>query len=454
MRLRSIGWLIPTFCLLLAACASSESGPAAWIDQPLNGSEFALEPIAITAHASDSDGVASFDFFVDGALAGTMAVEGGRLADASWEWNPDRAGEFSLTVVPVDKRGNRGEAAEAIVLIADLSQADDNVLSQVPVQTTVDAAIEKIECLPGQTVALTLKISSVAGIESFTVFNTVIQAELSETYEAPLPTDILKTVQVTEPILDPVDRYHRWGLQVHVPGEVGPMFTYAIEPNDRCPGHHMLELDPNVTPDVLLEQVQARQNVTCRQGPDTIFEARGYLLAGETATASGKLENGNWLQVQLPPSNQLCWIAANLLDYDPGLVSSLPAVAPPPTPVAVPTATPTLVPDTAAPSITGVSVNPALILTAGAGCPAYSRTTTVQATVTDNVGVAQVRADWVIGGESGQVMLTNTGGSLFEAAIGPVNTTGVLSITVSARDEASNNSSSGAPAVTVQNCIE
>lgn len=445
---------MPMVLLLLAACGSSGSGPAAWIDQPLNGTRYSLEPLTVTVHASDSDGIASFDFFVDGTRVGTMAAEGGRLADASWEWSPERAGEFSLTVIPVDMRGNRGEAAQTVVLIADLTQPGDTTLSQVPVQATVNAAIEKIECLPGQTVALTLNISSVAGIESFTVYNTVIQAEHSETFQAPLPTEIIETVQVTEPILDPVDRYHRWGLRVHVPGEVGPIFTYAVEPNDRCPGHHTLALDPNATPDLQLEQVQARQNATCRLGPDAAFEARGYLLAGESAKAGGKLTDGSWLQVELPPSNQLCWIAASLLDFDPGLISSLPAVAPPPTPAAAPSATPTLIQDTAAPTISGVSVNPALILTAGAGCPAYSRTTTVQATVTDDTGVGQVRAEWSIGGESGQVTLSSAGGSLFEGVIGPVNTTGVLSITVRAWDGASNTSSSSAPAVTVQNCIE
>lgn len=453
MKSPSITALALAWLVLLAACSGAGSGPTAWIDQPLNGSQFGLESVLVTAHASGSEGVGGFEFYVDGNLVRTMQAEGDRLAEASWEWAPDQAGNFTLEVIPLDGRGERGQAAQTRVIIADLSNVNDTALIDVPIQATVEAAIETIECLPGQTIALTLRMASVAGIESFSVWNTVIQAEYGETFQQPFPTEVVKTVQVTEPILDPVDRDHRWGLQVHVPGEVAPTFTYTLEPGGLCAGHHQLEMDTQVTPTVHLELVQARQNATCRFGPAAAFEARGYLLQGESARAAGRLADGSWLQVELPPGNQPCWIASNLLDFDPGLPGTLPVLAAPPLPATL-TPTPTTAPDTSPPQIGGVSTSPALILTAGNGCPAYSRTTTVQATVTDDVQVAQVYAAWSIGAESGQVTLSNVGANQFEGVIGPVSTTGTLSISVQALDGAGNSSSSSAPAVTVQNCIE
>ncbi|TFH33260.1 MAG: hypothetical protein E4G99_11675 [Anaerolineales bacterium] len=453
MRFRRLSWLAPLLVVVLASCTSSASGPRAWIDQPLDGSQLPREPLAITAHAADSDGVSTFEFYLNDELVQTIAAQGGRFGEASWEWEPSQPGEFTIRVVPIDSQGNLGQAAQAHVRIAELDQGDLIDLSQAQVQETVKVAIESIECLTGQTVAVDIEISSPVGIESYMVFNTVIQAEYMETFQPPLPITISKTVQVTEPILDPIARYHRWGLKVDTPGEVAPIYAYAVEPNDRCPGHYKYELADEQPSTVDLDQVKARQNATCRQGPEAGFEPAGYLMQDELAAAVGKLANQSWIQVRLPASNQICWIVANLLEFDPGLLDVLPPVAPPPLPVPdISTVTPIL--DTTSPVIAGVGVNPALILTQGSGCSAYSRTTAVQATVTDNVGVDLVNANWSVGGESGQVTLVHVTGDIFEGVVGPVNTTGTLNISVWARDEAGNSNSASAPGVTVQNCIE
>jgi len=440
---------------VLVSCSPGNHGPSAWIDQPLNGMELALEPVVVTAHASDSDGVSTFEFYLNDELVGTMAAQGDRLGEASWEWEPSQPGEFTIRVVPIDSQGNRGQAAETLVLIADLDSGDVIDLSQAPVQGTVKAAIGSIECLAGQTVAVTFDILSPLGIDSYTVWSTVIQAEHNETFQPPLPTSISKTVEVTEPVLDKVNRSHQWGLEVNIPGQVAPLYTYAMEPNDRCSGHYKYELAGEGSPLVDLDKVKAKQNATCRRGPDGVFEPGGYLMQGDAAQAIGRLADQSWFQVRLPDSSQICWIAANLLEFDPDLLASLPPVASPPLPVtAEPVVTDTPTPDTVSPIISGVSTNPSLILTQGGGCPAYSRTTIVQATVTDNVGVDLVQATWSVGAESGQISLFRADGDIFEGTVGPVNTVGTLNINVSARDAAGNSSSASAPAVTVQNCVE
>jgi len=443
---KSLGFAV--FCVfVIASCTSSPSGPAAWIDQPLDGSQLKLEPVAVTAHASDSDGVSTFEFYIDDELVQTLSAGGDRLGEASWQWDPTQPGEFTIRVVPIDSQGNRGEEAQAVVVIT----GETVDLPQAPVQEVLTAAIEKIECLSGQTVAITINISSALGIESYGVWNTVLDAEYTETFQAPLPTIISQTVQITEPIQDEIDRGHQWGLEVNLPGQSAPTYTYTMEPNDRCPEHFKTVLSEEQPTTIDLGKVEAKQNTSCRQGPDGLFEISGYLLQGESADALGKLADESWFQVQMPETLYICWIAADQLDFDPGLLDTIPAVDPPPLPVII-TDTPT--PDTIGPVVGGLSTDPSLILTQSGGCPAYSRTTTVQATVTDNVGVTLVNASWNVGGQSGQVSLVRVDGNIFQGVIGPVNNTGTLNITVSAWDGAGNSSSAGAPSVTVQNCIE
>ena len=40
--------------ILLASCGQSAPGPNTWLDRPLEGMHFAIEPIILHAHASDA----------------------------------------------------------------------------------------------------------------------------------------------------------------------------------------------------------------------------------------------------------------------------------------------------------------------------------------------------------------------------------------------------------------
>ncbi len=88
--------LVLVLGLLLAACApSSTQGPAAWIDQPLDGSVLPLGPQEVTAHASDGDGVTSLEFYVDGTLLVHAPAGGGVLEHATAGWDPSRPGIYT-----------------------------------------------------------------------------------------------------------------------------------------------------------------------------------------------------------------------------------------------------------------------------------------------------------------------------------------------------------------------
>jgi len=119
-----------------------------------------------------------------------------------------------------------------------------------------------------------------------------------------------------------------------------------------------------------------------------------------------------------------------------------------------PTPTPTVPPlDTTPPDIVNPQAEPDEILKEGPGCPAYSRTTTVSATVTDAGGVASVVARWNLGSDSEEVAMTFSGGDVYEAVLGPFNSTGQLLIVIVAWDQAGNTAQVGPLTVQVDQCV-
>ena len=105
---------------LVGCAASSTQGPMAWLDEPLDGAALPLEPTELMAHASDADGVASFEFYVNGALLVRSPAAGGMLADATVGWNPSAPGVYTITARATDNQGNVGPEATAVVTVGEL----------------------------------------------------------------------------------------------------------------------------------------------------------------------------------------------------------------------------------------------------------------------------------------------------------------------------------------------
>jgi len=125
----------------------------------------------------------------------------------------------------------------------------------------------------------------------------------------------------------------------------------------------------------------------------------------------------------------------------------------PPPPQTEPPAPPPPAVDTTAPIFYYADASPDEILIAGNGCPSYERIVTVTAEVGDEGGMGNVLAHWNIDGtESGQVTLSEAG-SGYSGTIGPVNTVGVMQISLIANDVSGNSAQSGTVIVTVKNCI-
>jgi hypothetical protein len=470
---KMVTFMLGILILAASGCAAGVGRDSyVWIDQPLDGALLDLRPTVITAHASSGSGVAGFQIYVDDQLVHELDAHGGRMETLSWEWQPETPGQHRIRVVAVDALGAPGGTALARLEIRGMPQDRVDLTTGPSLGGTIAAAIDEIACGPGSSTTIHFTIFSPLGIVRYAVFSTWVAVQEEQILSAPFPKNVSDTVVLTEPV-DDIDRQHQWGLLVEAPGSAHPFYAYAFEPNLRCPGHYagatLPGLPPTVNPTLLAstppalaggQKVTAKANATCRQGPNTGFDPVGYIAAGDAATASGRLANNTWLQVRLATGAPLCWVAANLVSIRAGTLDQLPVVVPPSLPTttatAVPTstATPTLVPDTTPPSIVAVSANPTTILTEGNGCSSYSRTTQVQASVADPGGVGAVIAFWSVGGESGQVTMQPAGGQLYQGTVGPVGTTGSLSIVVQASD-ASNNTASAAPvSVTVQACIE
>jgi len=106
--------------LVLAACAAQGQGPMTWLDRPLDGATLPLEPITVQAHASDADGVASIEFFVDETSLTTASAGGGRLADATVEWNPTEPATYTVRARATDSQGNPGSDATSVVTVGQV----------------------------------------------------------------------------------------------------------------------------------------------------------------------------------------------------------------------------------------------------------------------------------------------------------------------------------------------
>jgi len=119
---RSVIWFSAALAMsvLLAACAAPGQGPMTWLDQPLDGSRLPLAPVTILAHASDPDGVASFEFLIDQDPLATAPAAGGRLGEATVGWTPAEPGTYTIRARAIDSAGNTGSAATSVVTVGEL----------------------------------------------------------------------------------------------------------------------------------------------------------------------------------------------------------------------------------------------------------------------------------------------------------------------------------------------
>jgi hypothetical protein len=110
------------FCVfLVSSCGQSSSGPYTWLDRPLDGMQFEIEPIIFQAHASDAEGVSAILFYVNGDLVGDVGLSGRQLEEAIFQWTPPAAGIYTVSAIGIDARSNRGSAATAVISVGGIT---------------------------------------------------------------------------------------------------------------------------------------------------------------------------------------------------------------------------------------------------------------------------------------------------------------------------------------------
>jgi hypothetical protein len=119
---RSVMCFIAVLAITLVpqVCGAAGQGPTTWLDRPLDGTTFPFpltSPIIIQAHASDADGVATLEFFVEDVSLGTAAGGGNRLGEATVEWTPAAAGTYTIRARAIDVPGNAGSEASSTVIV-------------------------------------------------------------------------------------------------------------------------------------------------------------------------------------------------------------------------------------------------------------------------------------------------------------------------------------------------
>jgi hypothetical protein len=104
----------------LFACEPQDTGPKAWIDEPMPGVSFpAGEPVKITYHAYARDGVAEVLISVNGEplKRGVLDDAEVRFSRGTDEWMPAEAGDYRLEVKTFDVNGQSSPSAAVDVRV-------------------------------------------------------------------------------------------------------------------------------------------------------------------------------------------------------------------------------------------------------------------------------------------------------------------------------------------------
>jgi Bacterial Ig domain len=475
--------------LLLAACSTGPQGPRTWLDRPLEGSHVPIKTLVVQAHASDADGVSRIEFFVGDTPLATVSSNGSRLVDAQVQWTPPGPGTYTIRARAADGKGNIGDRATSLVVVGGVTNVvpaplltppgEVRPLLPLPTQPAPPQPPTPAGPPPGpqpQPLMPTgqpppsqpppLGCAGPPVIPFFTASPATITAGQSSLLSWGNVTNGTTGPWVQSTVINP-------DL-----GEVGsgassrqvtpPQTTTYTLTATGCGGTATKQLTIIVNPSATTQPPSGGQ-AGCA-GPPMI----PFFNANPTSITAGQSSMLSWGNVTNGTSGPLVRSAV----INPGLgevgsgASSRP-VKPAQTTTYTLTATgcggtatkqvtvtvnppgsPPPAKDTTPPNISNAKADPTRILKQGGGCPSYSRTTTVTATVSDAGIVDRVAARWNLGALSGEVVMSAANGNAYRAVLGPFNTTGNLSIRVIATDRAGNSNQSAPLTVLVQNCID
>lgn len=390
---------LPALALVARCAPGAGAGPSTWIDRPLDGDQVALEPLTIEAHASDVDGVARIEFFVDDSSIGAVPTDDGRFVEAKAGWSPTAPGTHTIRASGVDLQGNRGVSMTARVVVIGFKATDTPTVALTG-ETAVPPALATLVPSP---------FVNPSGIPSDTPVLSTLPPPPTEpaaatgTFTPQPPSSTPPPVCPGAPVID----YFTANPATITAGQSSTLRWGAVSNATSA------SIDPD------LGGIPTPGSTTVSPGSTTTY----------TLTATGC---GGTTRKQV-----------TVLVKNPSPTPRPPTRTPAPPP-----------PDTTPPTISGLSANPTKIWVVSSGCASNPQYTTISVRVSDPSGVQTVVASWSLAGPSGQTGMNSAGGNLYQANIGGFNSSGTLSISVTATDAANNSSQAGPITVTVAPCIQ
>jgi len=341
---------------LVGCAASSTQGPMAWLDEPLDGAALPLEPTEIMAHASDADGVAGFEFYVNGALLVRSPAEGGMLANATAGWDPDRVGVYTVAARATDSQGNVGPYAEAQVTVGTVQASPTLPPTGQPTEEVVTQA-----------------------------------TPTPRTPSSPGPTGTPRPPTPTPPFPTATPR----------PPTPTPPFPTATK------------LPPTATTPPRRAEIayfEANPGTINAGGCSTLSWGVEY-AAAVYLDSQGVIDHDT--QQVCPATTTTYTLFATSGGGDDQDTVTVKVIQPP-TPTPIVTA---VVVDNIPPYVADLNADPWDITAPGSQCSGTATTVSVYAE--DPSGVAAVVAYWTLESQSGQVNMTSYGGGVYEAVLGP-----------------------------------
>jgi len=441
--------------LVLAACGTaSTQGPMPWLDQPLDGAKLPLEPQELTAHASDLDGVASLEFYVNGTLLVRAPASGGILADATVAWDPSRPGVYTISARATDSQGNVGSESSAVVTVGELAGSPVPTPAEAaPGEVEISFTADRTELSPGECAILMWRVQG--GEVALLNGESVPFSGESQTCPEETTSYTLAVYVGVGPPSPPVAERE---LVIVVSGPVEtPRPTQAAPTGTpRPPTPRPTSAAPTRTPLApTATQPPARRAeiIYFQANPETINAGGCSTLSWDVQYATTAYLDGQG--VTAPNTQQVCpatttaytLFATGTGGDDTRSVTVTVIQAPTPTPIIT-----AIVVDNIPPYVSDLDADPDTVQQAGC---AGTKTTTVSVYAEDvGSGVALVRAYWSIGSESGQVDMTPQGGGIYKAVLGPFGQLGTVQISFVAWDTAGNSTPYVGPITVGVFCIE
>ncbi len=476
--LRSCGLVLAA--LTIVACEPMAQGPTAWLDRPLDGDTLPLEPVTIVAHASDADGVARIEFFVNETVLGLVPTSGGRLAEGQAGWTPPLPGTYQIRARAVDNAGNNGPDAIALITVGEAIPTATPTVAAVPIEpprvepvsppveptasatappsACVNAAtlVEHVTIPPGTTVAAGQALNKVWRARndgtcpwdsSYRLVFLTGEAMTTNTSLPVAPTQPGKTVELVAALTAPTKpgmHTGQWQLR-GASGGFGPSLDVLIN----------VQAAETSTP-----TATAPPPPPVCPGPPTIasFDASpSRITAGQSATLNwGKVENATSAEISpdiggigtpgsrvvSPARTTTYTLKASGCGGTTQRQTTITVDQPLPGVTIIPVIPiiPVLpVLDTTPPAISNVAASPNLLSQSGCG---QNTTAAITARVTDSGGVNRVAAQLGDLG-SGERVMSPTGGDMYSTSIGPFGSSGSVTIRIVASDKAGNTAQSG-----------